>query len=41
MSSRPTDAQLNELFEDIPTLAGRPRQLQELRGGLALNVVEC
>ena len=29
-----TDTQLNELFEEIPALAGRPRQLQELSGGL-------
>jgi thiamine kinase-like enzyme len=29
-----TDAALNELLEDIPVLAGRPRQLQELSGGL-------
>jgi thiamine kinase-like enzyme len=29
-----TDAQLNELFGQIPVLAGRPRQLQELSGGL-------
>ncbi len=29
-----TDAQLNELFEEIPALAGRPRQLEELSGGL-------
>jgi thiamine kinase-like enzyme len=29
-----TDAQLEELFEDIPILAGRPRQLEELSGGL-------
>lgn len=34
MSQPLTDAQLNELFEEIPTLAGRPRQLQELSGGL-------
>src|ERR1700754_4837694 len=34
MSSPPTDAQLNELFEEIPALAGRPRELQELSGGL-------
>ena len=29
-----TDAQLNGLFEEIPALAGRPRQLEELSGGL-------
>jgi thiamine kinase-like enzyme len=29
-----TDAQLNELLEDIPAVAGRPRQLEELPGGL-------
>ena len=29
-----TDEQLNELFEQIPALAGRPRQLEELSGGL-------
>lgn len=29
-----TDDQLNELFEEIPALAGRPRDLQELSGGL-------
>jgi thiamine kinase-like enzyme len=29
-----TDDQLNELFEEIPVLAGRPRQLEELSGGL-------
>jgi thiamine kinase-like enzyme len=29
-----TDSQLNELFEEFPALAGRPRQLQELSGGL-------
>ena len=29
-----TDAQLNTLLEEIPVLAGRPRQLQELSGGL-------
>src|ERR1700755_3669219 len=34
MSLTLTDAQLNELFEEIPALAGRPRQLQELSGGL-------
>jgi len=30
----PTDAQLNALLEEIPALAGRPRQLEELSGGL-------
>ena len=34
MSSPLTDDQLNELFEEIPVLAGRPRQLDELSGGL-------
>ena len=34
MSPPLTDAQLNELLEEIPVLAGRPRQLQELSGGL-------
>ena len=34
MSSPLTDAQLDELFEEIPVLAGRPRQLEELSGGL-------
>ena len=34
MSLLLTDEQLNVLFEDIPALAGRPRQLQELSGGL-------
>jgi thiamine kinase-like enzyme len=29
-----TDTQLNELFEEFPALARRPRQLQELSGGL-------
>jgi thiamine kinase-like enzyme len=29
-----TDAQLNQLLEEIPAVAGRPRQLQELSGGL-------
>src|SRR5215213_5126246 len=29
-----TDAQLNELLEEIPAVAGRPRQLGELSGGL-------
>jgi thiamine kinase-like enzyme len=30
----PTDAQLNALLDEIPVLAGRPRQLEELSGGL-------
>jgi hypothetical protein len=34
MPLRFTDTQLNELFEEIPVLAGRPRQLEELSGGL-------
>src|SRR5258708_39024897 len=34
MSSPPNDAALNELLEDIPVLAGRPRRLEELSGGL-------
>lgn len=34
MSPPLTDAQLNELFEEIPILAGQPRQLAELSGGL-------
>jgi thiamine kinase-like enzyme len=29
-----TDEQLNEMFEEFPVLAGRPRQLHELSGGL-------
>ena len=29
-----TDTQLNELLEQIPAVAGRPRQLEELSGGL-------
>jgi thiamine kinase-like enzyme len=29
-----TDAQLNAMLEEIPALAGRPRQLEELSGGL-------
>jgi thiamine kinase-like enzyme len=29
-----TDEQLDELFEQIPVLAGRPRELHELSGGL-------
>jgi thiamine kinase-like enzyme len=29
-----TDAQLDERFDQIPVLAGRPRQLEELSGGL-------
>ena len=34
MSQPLTDSQLNELFEEMPVLAGRPRQLAELSGGL-------
>ena len=34
MSLLLTDEQLNALFEDIPALAGQPRQLEELSGGL-------
>jgi thiamine kinase-like enzyme len=34
MSIRLTDAQLNELFDKISVLAGRPRRLEELSGGL-------
>ena len=34
MSSLPTDSELNALLDDIPVLAGRPRQLLELSGGL-------
>lgn len=34
MPSSLTDAQLNELFDEIPVLGGRPRQLDELSGGL-------
>ena len=34
MSSRLTDEQLDGLFEQIPMLAGRPRTLEELSGGL-------
>ena len=34
MSPPLTDDQLNELFEEIPVLAGLPRQLDELSGGL-------
>jgi thiamine kinase-like enzyme len=34
MSVQLNDAQLDELFEEIPVLAGRPRQLEELSGGL-------
>jgi hypothetical protein len=30
----PTDAQLNALLDEIPVLAGRPRRLEELSGGL-------
>ena len=29
-----TDAQLDALLEEIPAVAGRPRQLEELSGGL-------
>jgi thiamine kinase-like enzyme len=29
-----TDAQLNRLLDEIPAVAGRPRQLQDLSGGL-------
>jgi thiamine kinase-like enzyme len=29
-----SDEQLNEMFDKIPTLAGRPRRLEELSGGL-------
>ena len=29
-----TDAQLDAALEQIPALAGRPRQLEELSGGL-------
>ncbi|HET7666625.1 MAG TPA: LPS biosynthesis choline kinase, partial [Mycobacterium sp.] len=29
-----TDAQLDAMLEEIPALAGRPRQLEELSGGL-------
>ena len=34
MSFLPTDSELNALLDDIPVLAGRPRQLLELSGGL-------
>jgi thiamine kinase-like enzyme len=34
MSLRLTDAQLNEQFDKIRVLAGQPRQLEELSGGL-------
>ena len=34
MSFQLTDAQLNALFDEIPVLAGRPRELTELSGGL-------
>jgi thiamine kinase-like enzyme len=34
MSLRLTDDQLDELFDDFPVLTGRPRQLEELSGGL-------
>ena len=33
MSSLPTDSELNALLDDIPVLAGQPRQLLELLGG--------
>jgi thiamine kinase-like enzyme len=35
-----TDAQLNTLLEEIPVLAGRPRQLEELSGGLTNHNVK-
>ena len=34
MSFLPTDSELNALLDDIPVLAGRPRQLEDLSGGL-------
>lgn len=34
MSFQLTDSQLHELFDQFPALAGRPRELQELSGGL-------
>src|SRR5262245_10288243 len=34
MSLSLSDAQLNDLFEEFPVLAGRPRELEELSGGL-------
>ena len=34
MSNLPTDAELNALLDEVPVLAGRPRQLEELSGGL-------
>ena len=34
MSSLPTDSELDMLLDDIPVLTGRPRQLEELSGGL-------
>ena len=34
MSNLPTDAELNALLDEVPLLAGRPRQLEELSGGL-------
>jgi thiamine kinase-like enzyme len=34
MSLQLTDGRLNELFDKIPVLAGRPRELAELSGGL-------
>jgi thiamine kinase-like enzyme len=34
MSNLPTDSELDVLLDDIPALAGRPRLLEELSGGL-------
>src|ERR1700754_4319943 len=34
MSVLLTNARLNELFEEFPILAGRPRELEDLSGGL-------
>jgi thiamine kinase-like enzyme len=34
MSFLPTDAELNALLDEVPVLAGQPRQLEELSGGL-------
>jgi thiamine kinase-like enzyme len=34
MSNLPSDSELDALLDEIPALAGRPRQLQELSGGL-------
>src|SRR5262245_29852239 len=34
MSPLLTDEQLDDLFEEFPVLAGQPRQLEELSGGL-------